>query len=143
MGLFMSDDDVPEILCGETAAPRLPGLSAAVISKNVWHEIAKLKSAPTWEEATGRSSETLAKYSGFSVVLVLMKAGTEMGTHHTDGRTSLYVVQGRIRINLPDEQRVDLGNGELLVLEPGLEHDVQALEESTFLLTIAGVQGAI
>jgi quercetin dioxygenase-like cupin family protein len=142
MGMFMSGDDVPEVSCGDNALQRLPGLSAAVISKNVWHEIAKLKSAPSWQEAPGRSSETLARYSGFSVVLVLMKAETQMNTHHADGTTSLYLIQGCIRIHLPEKQVADLGVGELLVLQPGLEHDVQAREESAFLLTIAGVHRA-
>lgn len=143
MGLFVSGDEVSEVSGGDSTVPRLPGLSAAVISKNVWHEIAKLKSASSWQVATGRSSETLAKSSGFSVVLVLMKAGTQMSTHHADGTTSLYVVQGRIRIHLPEDQLADLGVGEFLVLEPGLEHSVQAGEESAFLLTVAGVHGAI
>jgi quercetin dioxygenase-like cupin family protein len=143
MGSVVREDEVPEVSWGDTTVPRLPGLSAAVISKNVWHEISKLKSAPAWREETGRSSETLAKSSGFSVVLVLMKAGTQMSTHHADGTTSLYVIQGRIRIHLPDEQVADLSVGEFLVLGPGLQHDVHAGEESAFLLTVAGVHGAI
>jgi quercetin dioxygenase-like cupin family protein len=143
MGLFVSGDEVSEVSCSDNAVPRLSGLSAAVISKNVWHEITKLKSASSWQEETGRSSETLVRYSGFSVVLVLMKAGTQMRTHHADGATSLYLIQGRIRIHLPDEQVADLSIGELLVLESGLEHDVHAGEESAFLLTVAGVHGPI
>ncbi|MEO6924206.1 MAG: hypothetical protein ABI142_10305 [Bryocella sp.] len=139
----MSGDEVPEVSCCDTAVPRLPGLSAAVISKNVSHEIAKLKSASSWHEATGRSSETLAKYTGFSVVLVLMKEATQMCTHHADEATSLYVIQGHIRIHLSEEQCADLGVGELLVLEAGLKHDVEAREESAFLLTITGVHRAI
>ncbi len=139
----MSGDEVPEVLCGDTVVPRLPGLSATVISRNVWHEIAKLKSSPSWQQAAGRSSETLARYSDFSVILVLMKAGTQMGKHHAEGRTSIYVIQGRVRLHLLEGQCADLGAGELLMLERGLEHDVEAPEESAFLLTIAGVHGAL
>jgi quercetin dioxygenase-like cupin family protein len=141
--IIVSGDERHRISCGDIAVPRLPGLSAAVISKNVWHEIAKLKSVPSWQEATGRSSETLARYSGFSVVLLLMKAGTQMNRHHADGWTSIYVIQGRIRVDVLEVQFADLGVGELLILEPGVEHGVQASEESAFLLTIAGVHGAI
>jgi quercetin dioxygenase-like cupin family protein len=141
--VIVIEDEVPGVSCGDIAVPRLPGLSAAVISKNVWHEIAKLKSAPSWQEATGRSSETLAKYSGLTVVLLLMKAGTQIRAHRVDGWTSVYVIQGRLKVHVLEEQCADLGVGELLILEPALEHDVQAPEESAFLLTIAGAHGAI
>jgi quercetin dioxygenase-like cupin family protein len=143
MTLSTSGGDTTEILCGNTEVPRLPGLSAAIISKNVLHEIVKLKAAPAWQGAAGRSSETLAKYSGFSIVLMIMKAGTQMSTHHADGWTFLYMIDGRIRIHFLDDQRVDLGIGEVLTFEPGLEHDVHAVQESTFLLTIAGVPDAM
>jgi ferric-dicitrate binding protein FerR (iron transport regulator) len=62
-----------------------------------------------------------------------MKASTRMSTHHEDGTTSLYVIQGRIRIHLTEEQYEDLGVGEHLALKPDLEREVQAPEERTML----------
>ncbi|MDQ2668888.1 MAG: hypothetical protein M3Z05_23260 [Gemmatimonadota bacterium] len=40
-----------------------------------------------------------------------------------------------MRLRLPNRV-VDLPNGRLLVLEGGLQHNVEALEESTLLLTL-------
>jgi quercetin dioxygenase-like cupin family protein len=127
--------------CAEV--PRLPELSTPVILKNVWYEIEKLKNAPTWQLTTGHSSETLAKYPDFTVVLVLMKATTVMSKHRVSGRTSISVIQGRIEVHLFEEQTLHLSAGEILMMDKGITHDVQALEECAFLLTIAGIPGSI
>jgi len=47
------------------------------------------------------------------------------------------VIQGKIRVHLPEDRLNELEPGELLTLDRCLEHDVEALEESAFLLTIA------
>ncbi len=127
--------------CAEV--PRLPELSTPVILKNVWYEIEKLKNAPTWQLTTGHRSETLAKYPDFTVVLVLMKATTVMSKHRVSGRTSISVIQGRIEVHLFEEQTLHLSAGEILMMDKGITHDVQALEECAFLLTIAGIPGSI
>lgn len=116
---------------------RLPELGYRVIRKNVSEELEKLKSAPSWQLATGRSSETIVKYSDFRIVLIRMKPQSYMSHHRAEGPISVQVIFGKIRLHLPDDRAEDLGPGELLTLEHGLEHDVEALEESAFLLTIA------
>lgn len=123
--------------------PRLPELSVPVILKNVWYEIEKLKNAPSWQLTTGHSSETLAKYPDFTLVLVLMKATTVMSKHHVAGRTSMYMIQGRIEVHLFEGQTIHLSAGEILMIDQGLTHDVQALEECALLLTIAGIPGSV
>jgi hypothetical protein len=91
---------------------------------------------------TGRSSETLAKYLDLVHVLVLMKAETLMDKHETAGRISLYMIQGRIELRLPEGQVIPLAAGELLTLDRELAY-LQALEESAFLLTVVGSAGSI
>jgi len=116
---------------------RLPQLADAVIRTNIEQEIQKLKNAPAWQQAAERSSETLVKYEDFRIVLVAMKAESRMSHHHADGPISVQGIQGRIRLHLPEGQGVELGPGDILALERGLKHDVEALEESAFLLTIS------
>ena len=65
-----------------------------------------------------------------------MKAGTRMGEHRAEGRISIHTLQGRICVHLRD-QKLELPAGRLLALDCGLHHDVEALEESAFLLTIS------
>ncbi len=140
----------PEPLEGEAVVPRLPELSSPVIQKNLWYEIERLKLAPSWQLATGRSSETLAKYPDFVLVLVLMKAGTLIGQHEIligpheiKGRISVYVIQGHIELHLQEGQVIHLGAGELLTLDQALAYDVRALEECAFLLTVVGSAGNV
>jgi quercetin dioxygenase-like cupin family protein len=116
---------------------RLPELADEVIRRNVNDEIEKLKSAPSWQREAGRSSETIAKYAEFRIVLVRMKKGSYMSHHRAEGPISIHAIQGRIRVHLPEDRKEDLSPGDLLTLERCLEHDVEALEESAFLLTIA------
>jgi quercetin dioxygenase-like cupin family protein len=94
-------------------------------------------SVKTWQRDSGRSSETLVKYNEFRIVLVRMKPGSYMSHHRAEGPISIQVIQGSIRVHLPEDRTDDLRTGELLTLDRCLEHDVEALEESAFLLTIA------
>lgn len=116
---------------------RLPQLASKMIQTNIRSEIQKLKDAPAWRQPVGRSSETLVKYEDFRIVLVLMKPASHMNDHHADGPISVHCLQGRIRLHLPNRQTAELGPGDILALERSLEHDVEAIEESAFLLTIS------
>ena len=116
---------------------RLPGLTAEVIRRNIGDELEKLKQAPSWQRESGRSSETLVKYEEFRIVLVQMKPQSYMSHHKAEGPISIHVIQGKVRVHLPDDRTEDLKPGDLLTLDRCLEHDVEALEESAFLLTIA------
>ncbi len=70
-------------------------------------------------------------------MLVRMKLGSYMSHHRAEGPISIQVLGGKVRVHLPDDRMEDLTQGDLLTLERCLEHDVEALEESAFLLTIA------
>ena len=118
------------------ALNRLPFLAGAALHFNLKDELEKLRSQESWGRSTGRSSRTLAKYPDFHIVLVLMKPSSKMNEHHVDGRVSLQLLQGRARIHLPD-QNVEIRAGDLLALEYGILHHVEALEESAFLISIS------
>jgi quercetin dioxygenase-like cupin family protein len=118
------------------ALNRLPYLASPLLQFNLRDELLHLREEDSWQRETGRSSKTLAKYPDFRIVLVLMKANTQMNEHHADARISIHSLQGRIRVHLPD-QKVDLPAGELMALDYGIHHDVEALEESAFLITIS------
>ena len=115
---------------------RLPYLAAPLLRFDLQDELRKLREQESFQRETGRSSKTLAKYPDFRIVLVLMKANTQMKEHHADGRISIQTIVGKIRVHLP-HQAVELGGGELLVIDPAIKHDVEALEESAFLITLS------
>ncbi len=120
---------------------RLPHLADTLLHFNLSDELRRLREEDSWTRGSGRSSKTLAKYPDFRIVLVLMKPGSEMKEHHADARISIQTIQGRIRLQRPD-QALELSSGELMCLESGIAHDVRAIEESAFLITVSWPGGS-
>jgi quercetin dioxygenase-like cupin family protein len=83
----------------------------------------------------GHTARTLVRQPDLRIVLVVMKAGARIAEHRAKDTASIHTVSGHIRLRLPD-QVADLPSGRLLVLERGLLHDVEAIAESAFLLTL-------
>lgn len=83
-----------------------------------------------------RNSKMLVKYSDFRLVLIAMKANSRMEEHATPARISVQTVFGHLRMGV-GENVLDLPRGHLLILDRDVPHDVEALEDSVFLLTFA------
>jgi quercetin dioxygenase-like cupin family protein len=66
-----------------------------------------------------------------------MKPESYMSHHRAEGPISIHVIRGEIRVHLPEDRVENVSEGELLTLDRCLEHDVEGLEESACLLTIA------
>ena len=118
------------------ALNRLPQLATPRLHFNMTEEIRQLHQQEAWQRGTGRSSKTLVKYPDFRLVLVTMKSNTIMKEHRAEGRISIHTLVGHVRVKLESEV-VEVPAGELLVLDCGIPHDVEATKESAFLLTIA------
>jgi quercetin dioxygenase-like cupin family protein len=59
-----------------------------------------------------------------------------MHEHRTAARISVQTLAGHIRLRLPD-RTAELPAGKLLVLDQCVPHDVEAEEDSAFLLTLS------
>ncbi len=115
---------------------KLPFLASPLLQFNLVEELRQLREQDSWRRMSGRSSKTLVKHPDFHIVLILMKAKSRMSEHHIDARISMQLLQGKILIELPDRQ-MEVRAGELFALDYGIPHDVQAIEESAFLITIS------
>jgi quercetin dioxygenase-like cupin family protein len=111
-------------------------LSGSVLQFNLASELDQLHRDESWLHPTGRSSKTLVKYPDLRIVLIAMKANTRMHEHTAAGRISVHSLSGHIRLHLP-ERVVDLPVGHLLALDQCVPHDVEASEDSAFLLTLS------
>ena len=111
---------------GRKVLNRLPQLAEPLLQFDLREELEQLRREDSWQRETGRSSKMLAKYPDFRIILVLMKAKTQMNEHRAEGRISIHHLLGRICIHLPD-QKVNLEVGQLLVLDCGMVHNVEAL----------------
>ncbi len=63
-----------------------------------------------------------------------MKARSRIEEHQNAGRVSVHTVAGHIRMNAGGKS-FDLPQGSVLALDRAVRHDVEALEDSAFLLT--------
>jgi quercetin dioxygenase-like cupin family protein len=114
-------------------------LQGPVTVLNLLEEAATLRGEPTWQQSD-RNAKTFVKASDLRLVLTTLKQGAILKEHRAPGSAVVQTLSGRIRLRLPD-QSVDLPAGALVVLEPNLPHDVEALEESAFAITIAWPAG--
>ena len=126
---------------GKEDLNRLPYLAAPLLRFDLNHELGLLRREGSWERETGRSSKTLAKYPDFRIVLVCMKAGSHMNDHRAEARISIQALEGKILLHVPDQNPIELSAGQLMTLDCAVHHDVEALAESAFLLTIAWSKG--
>lgn len=98
----------------------------------------RLRHEPAW--STGRNSRTMLKYADFRIVLIVLRAQHRMEEHHTDANISVQTLSGHMRVRAGG-RLFDMPAGDLLALERGMPHDVEAVEDSAFLLTIAWPPG--
>jgi quercetin dioxygenase-like cupin family protein len=84
----------------------------------------------------GHTGRTLVRESDLRVVLVAVQGGARIAEHDAETSVSIHALSGHVRLHLP-ERIVDLSAGRLLALGPRIEHDVEALVDSAFLLTLS------
>ena len=87
----------------------------------------------------GHSGTTLVKGTELRVVLQTLNAGAVLKEHVAPGPITLQVVEGEIRFEAEGEVFY-LKAGDLLALPAGVPHQVEAVKESTLLLTIAPLE---
>jgi quercetin dioxygenase-like cupin family protein len=109
-------------------------MAAAYLEFDLARELEQLHREPEW--ASGHNAKTLVKYDDFRIILIAVKASARLPEHQAEGRISIQTVAGHIQVRAQG-RTFDLRSGSLLALDQGLAHDVEALEESAFLLTIA------
>ena len=64
-----------------------------------------------------------------------LRSGTRLEEHQTSGPISVQVLEGTVHLRVA-ESNVELGPGELLMVESGIPHSVDAVEDAAFLVTI-------
>ncbi|MDQ2835192.1 MAG: cupin domain-containing protein [Acidobacteriota bacterium] len=95
-----------------------------------------LTSEQTKPWQTGHTARTLFKKADFRVVLISMDKGSVLKEHHADGTISVQVLKGSLRFTAQGEAHILQANS-LVALGASIKHEVEALEDSAFLLTIA------
>ena len=114
--------------------PHTSPMAASLLEFDLTREVEQLHSEPEWN--SGQNAKTLVKYDDLRIVLMVLKAQARVPDHKADGRISIQTLRGHIRMRALG-RTFDLPAGSLLSLDRGLTHDVEALEDSALLLTVA------
>ena len=101
-------------------------------------ELASLKAEPSWQQGD-RNARTLVEGGDYRLVLTALKKGTLVREHGAPGWVSVQTIEGHVRLRLDNNEVYDVPAGQVLVLQPKVRHDVEAVEESVFLLSVAGL----
>ena len=111
-------------------------LSVPVLQFDLGEEIDQQRKEDSWLHGIGRSSKTLVKHDDLRIVLISMKANTQIHEHKATARISIQTLTGHVLLRVVG-RTVDLPAGHLLTLDQGLPHDLEALEDSSLLLTLS------
>lgn len=112
--------------------PRATG--GPVLDLDLMTMVEQLRHESAWSD--GRNSRTLVKHGDFRMVLTVMRAGACLHRHHARGTVLIQVLSGQIQARILNEV-VEAPAGHALSLDPDLEHEIEAVQESALLITIA------
>lgn len=97
-------------------------------------EMAESEQKKPWPQ--GRYTQTLVKEPDMRLLLISMEKGAELKEHHVDGPISVQVLKGSIGFGAGGEKRT-LAAGNVIALRASIKHEVEALEDTAFLITIS------
>jgi len=83
----------------------------------------------------GHRQVTLLRQPPITHVLFAFEQGGTLAQHTTNGTVTIHSLEGRLLAQV-DGDEFELKAGQLLCLQPGVPHDVRALEPSAMLLTV-------
>ena len=95
---------------------------------------AKLRAEPLPNQRNHRQ-ETLYRHGPVTVALFLFEPGAHMPQHVAEGVVTVHVLEGRLSMTAEGKLQ-ELTAGQVLVMAPGVRHDVHAEETTRMLLTV-------
>jgi len=98
-------------------------------------EVERMRHGRIWDR-TGHSSKTIAKEPRLRVLLNVLRGGEKFHERTLEDRVTVHAVSGRLRLQVAGRS-YPLPSGHLAVIEPGAEFVAEALEDSSFLLSIS------
>jgi quercetin dioxygenase-like cupin family protein len=117
------------------ARPDRP-LEVPLLQLQLSEQLERLRQEPTWR-LSRRNAITLTKEPSLRVVLMLLGKGTKISEHQAARPLTFHVLSGSVGFRAGGRAE-RLRSGELIVLESAVAHEMEALEESACLLTLAG-----
>jgi quercetin dioxygenase-like cupin family protein len=96
----------------------------------------QIKNEKKWQESD-HNAITVFKDDQLTIVLVAMHPTAEIRTLRPEHLWTAQVLEGSIQLTINDKKST-LQKGQMTVVHSGLTYNLQAIEESLVLLTVAG-----
>ncbi len=109
-------------------------LDASLLKFDLPKVIEKIINEDAWKTGD-RNAITLVKNEYMRIVLIALHKKSEINFHQSGNLISIQLIQGELNFKT-DSQSVILKEGGLLAVHEDMKHNLIALEESVFLLTI-------
>ncbi len=110
---------------------RFSGETQSFDLERIFEKLAEEAQAPI----DGHHQITLFKSGASTVMAFLFDAEGYLPRHQADGIVAIEVIDGRVEVETPKERHA-LGTRGLLVLRPGVPHEVHASEPTKMVVTI-------
>jgi quercetin dioxygenase-like cupin family protein len=114
--------------------PHPHSLSGPFLEVDLVREVEELHREPGWE--SGQNAKTLVKYDDLRIVLTALKPRKKVPGHQANGRLSIQAISGHVLLRA-DGRTFDLIPGRVVTFDRGVVHELEAIEESAVLQTIA------
>lgn len=112
-------------------------LNATLVEMDLNKFIHQIRQETTWKDSD-HNSITIFKSDALRIVLIGLHEKSILKTHTANAIISVQVLEGAIKFTA-EEQVVSLSKGQMLALQPKVQHSVEAEAESFFLLTVAAL----
>ena len=120
-----------------TAEAKARLLDPALLSFEADRQLQSLKEESGWMNGD-RNAITMVKTDKLRVTLLALRKGASMHEHQVKGPITLFVLEGTIRF-VVGKDACTLAQQGFLSLDKAIPHDVEALTDAAFVLTIVEV----
>ena len=90
---------------------------------------------PTWAALAKTKTSTLVKTADLEVIRLVLRAGKMIPAHQAPGEITVHCLEGRVTITAAVKVQ-ELTAGQLLYLSAAEPHAVQAIDDSSLLVTM-------
>ncbi len=110
-------------------------LSGPCLDFDLEADLARLRGEDAYRR-NGHNARTLAKYPDVRIVLGCARAGTRISIREPNERLTIQCLSGLVRVDAGGKA-VDLAAGHLAVADKAMAHDIEAVTDSAFLLSVS------
>jgi quercetin dioxygenase-like cupin family protein len=108
-------------------------LDALMVVSDINNYIRQLKEETTWKKSD-KNAITIFKTDHLAIVISCLHENATIIDNVVEGVLTIQVLEGRIKVTV-DGGHLDLKQGQIIHIHPGVRHTVEAITEAAILLS--------